>query len=103
MRSLLGACCLVLGASFASSLQAEELRDPFAFGPRSAQVQRAEATLMGVLWDATHPLAILGEEMVGVDAVVDGWRIIEIKQEGIIVGRDERREFIAPGDSLPTD
>ena len=97
-------CCLVLSASFMSSLQAEELRDPFTFGPRAGEVQHAQQpTLVGILWDATHPLAIIGEEMVGVGAVVSGWRIVEIKQEGIVIQRDDHRELLAPGTPLPNN
>ena len=102
-------CCLlrigVLGVllSMVCSIQgyAEELRDPFTFGPRKNVVEQTGFVLLGVLWDATHPVAIIGEETVGVGDSVAGWQAIEIQQNGIVVQRGERKEFIAPGQNLP--
>ena len=101
--SVLSAYCLVLSASLVLQAHAEELRDPFTFGPRAGQTARTQLALMGVLCDATRPLAILGEEMVAVGDTVAGWRVVEIRQEGIMVQRDERRQFVTPGTSLPPD
>ena len=80
---------------------AEEWRDPFTFGPRRDVVEPTGFILLGVLWDATHPVAIIGEETVGVGDSVAGWQVIEIQQNGIMVQRSERKEFITPGESLP--
>ena len=81
---------------------AEELRDPFTFGPRRDAVEPSGFVLLGVLWDATRPMAIIGEENVGVGDSVAGWQVIEIMQNGVIVQRGERKEFITPGQSLPS-
>jgi len=85
--------------------RAEELRDPFTFGPRqeTAQQMTTGPVLMGVLWDATKPLAILGDETVGVGDVVAEWRVVEIRPNGIVVQRGERQAFVAPGSNLPSD
>ena len=83
---------------------AEELRDPFVFGPRSdAPAQSASGVLTGILWDATNPLAMVGNEPMGVGASVMGWQVVRIQHDGVEVQRDGRREFITPGSSLPQD
>ena len=94
--------CCVLSAVCCSLAQVRaELRDPFTFGPREGEAQHPQQTLIGILWDAARPLAIFGEELVAVGDVVAGWRVIEIKQEGVVIQRDEHREFITPGNHLP--
>ena len=104
---LLSAFCLLLTVTtaFAFDARAEELRDPFTFGPRTdtALPVATGPVLMGVLWDATKPLAILGDETVGVGDVIAEWRVLEIRQNGIVVQRGERQAFVTPGSSLPGD
>ncbi len=58
---------------------------------------------MGILWDATKPLAIVGDEPVGVGDLVGGWQVVEIRQNGIVVQRQDRREAVAIGSSIPGD
>jgi len=85
---------------------AGELRDPFVFGPRSNTTTAAPSSshiLVGILWDATHPLAILGDQTVGVGDVISDWRVVKIEQNGIELQRGDRREFLIPGSSLPRD
>ena len=96
---VLVACCL----SLVAEVHAETLRDPFVFGPRESGSEQPGAALMGVLWDATHPLAIVGEQTVGVGDRVGGWQVVEIQENGIVIQRDDRRETVAIGNSLPTD
>ena len=84
----------------------EDWRDPFVFGPRArtqAAVRVVGPTLLGIVWDATHPLAIVGEESVGIGDVVAGWRVVGIQQDGITVEREGRRERVSPGSSLPAE
>ena len=81
--------------------RAEELRDPFAFGPRSGSTEQANPVLGGILWDPTHPLAMFGEELVEVGQTLAGWRIVEIQRDGVVVQQGERQELILPGSSLP--
>ena len=102
-RILLSAYCLVLSASIATKLSAEELRDPFAFGHRQAVVQPLRATLMGVLWDATHPLAIVGEDTVAIGDIIADWQVVQIQEDGIIIEREGRRVFVGIGKALPQD
>lgn len=119
---------IVLGVS--GRAEAKELRDPFTFGPGAqppapkpqgpsaapepaapapspaSSVPRSGPTqppppLIGVLWDATQPLAIVGEQTVGVGDVVGEWQVVEIRPDGIVVQRGERRAFVGPGAKLP--
>lgn len=96
---VLSASCFVLSAE--RPVQAEELRDPFAFGPRAASSEQTSPILAGVLWDPTHPLAIFGDELVEVGQIIAGWRIVEIQQDGVLVQQGERQELILPGTTLP--
>ena len=84
-------------------VRAEEPRDPFMFGPRDGQPQSASTTLVGVLWDPTHPLAIVGEQMIGVGDRIGGWQVVQIQPDGIVIQRDERRELLTPGNAIPSD
>ena len=105
------ACCLLLPGL----IGAEELRDPFVFGPRteSAKGRQGPApretgaspglSLVGILWDAANPLAIIGDETVKVGDFVEQWQVVQIEQNGIVVQRGERREFVSPGTRLPSD
>ena len=80
---------------------ADALRDPFTFGVHDETVQRPSTMLIGILWDATHPLAINGEQTVGVGETVSGWRVVRIEQGSVTIQRDTRREALAPGQALP--
>lgn len=82
---------------------AEELRDPFVFGPRAGTAAQTEPTLVGVLWDAARPLAIIGEETVGIGDAIAEWRVVDIKPDSITLERGDRRETLYPGDPLPTE
>ena len=70
---------------------AEELRDPFTFGPRPGEITYTQPTLVGVLWDTAHPLAIIGDRTVNVGDMIGDWRVVEMTPGGIYVQRDERR------------
>ena len=85
------------------AVYADGLRDPFVFGPRERAPEQPGAVLMGVLWDATHPLAIVGEQAVGVGDRVANWQVVEIHENGIVVQRDDRREIVSIGNRIPTD
>lgn len=99
--ALWGVCWVLLGAGGVSSARAEELRDPFVFGPRTDTSGGTGATLIGVLWDPTHPLALVGEQTVAIGDLVTGWQVVEIRADGIVIQRGERREFLAPGHAIP--
>ena len=73
------------------------------FGPRTEAEALGAPNLIGILWDPTHPLAIIGEQMVAVGDRIADWHVVEIQQDGIVVQRGERRAFIAPGNPLPND
>jgi len=91
---------LLAAGGLAPEAAAGALRDPFTFGPRTEEIE--QAVVVGVLWDATHPLAIIGEEPVAVgDTVSGGWRIAEIRQDGIVLQRGGVREFVRLGQPLP--
>jgi len=87
-----------------SGVQAETLRDPFVFGPREGTPGTSSAVLMGVLlWDASNPLAIVGDQMVGLGDRVGPWEIVKIEETGIVIQRGGRQETVTTGSSLPTD
>ena len=101
-------CVVLIGPLAPEGRAEEELRDPFAFGPRveamsNTVVKPAGPTLMGILWDATRPLAIIGEETVAVGDTVDGWKVLNIQQESVVLQRGDQRKVIAPGDPIPAD
>ena len=98
---LLSAYCLVLSAPVV--VHAETLRDPFTFGPREGTAEGPEMVLMGVLWDAAHPLAMLGDEAVGIGDRVADWQVVEIRQDGIVIQRGDRREVVSIGKSIPAN
>jgi len=89
--------------SLVAAVHAETLRDPFVFGPREGTVEALVPVLIGVLWNAPEPLAIVGDQMVGIGDQVDGWQIVKIQEDGIVIQRGDHRETVAIGNSLPTD
>jgi|GEM_PF-3647639 len=106
--------CLTATASYwalstASALanSTEDLRDPFMFEPLphavAAPAPRPLQTLVGILWDAAHPLAIIGDQTVGVGDTVSGWQVTRIQQNGVEIQRGDRHELLAPGSSIPSD
>ena len=106
MTRFVGVCGVAWCIAVPSALEAQELRDPFTFAPRKTASRRTGATavsLNGILWDATHPLAIVGDETVAIGDQVDGWKVLEIRENGMVIEREGRREFISPGGALPVD
>ena len=104
MRNLLMlvACCV----SLVAVVHAETLRDPFTFSPQEepeTAVVAPAVVLMGVLWDAARPLAIVGDQEVGVGDQVADWQVVEIQENGMIVQRGDRREAVSIGSRLPSD
>ena len=87
----------------AAAAQKEELRDPFVFGPRETPDHHAELVVIGVLWDAAHPLAMVGEATVGVGDQIGDWRVIKIQHDGILIEQGERRKLITTGMAIPED
>ena len=102
-RSILSVCLCGILWFCGVAVYADGLRDPFVFGPRESAPEQPGAVLMGVLWDATHPLAIVGEQTVGVGDRVADWQVVEIHENGIVVQRDDRREIVSIGNRIPTD
>ncbi len=102
------AWCMVVSSSLLSAawhgrVSAAEPRDPFMFGPRSEGVEPSGPILVGVLWDATQPLAMVGEETVAVGGRISGWQVMHIQPDGIVIQREDRREFLTPGMPFPLD
>lgn len=93
----------LLGASLPSQAGSDDLRDPFVFGPREDAARQTGPALIGILWDATRPLAIVGDEMVGVGDTIAGWTVVQIQEGGMVIRRDDRQEVITPGNALPAD
>ena len=95
-------CCLFI-APGPVVVSAAEPRDPFMFGPRAESAEPSGPVLTDILWDAAQPLAMVGEETVGVGGQVAGWKMAEIRPDGIVIQRGDRREFITPGTPFPLD
>ncbi|MDP3702819.1 MAG: hypothetical protein Q8R78_00300 [Candidatus Omnitrophota bacterium] len=89
--------------SLVASVHAETLRDPFTFSSQEGAEDMSEFVLIGVLWDEAHPLAIVGDENVGIGDRVMSWQIVEIQPDRIVVQRGDRRETVSIGNSLPRD
>ena len=86
------------------AVHAETLRDPFTFAPSEDTVEKQPSVkLMGVLWDATHPLAMVGDQAIGIGDHVGDWEVVEIQATGIVIQRGARRETVATGSPLPAD
>jgi hypothetical protein len=86
--------------------QAEELRDPFMFGPRkvfSSPTTTTLPVLTGILWDAKSPLAVIDGEPATVGQDVGGWQVVEILPDKVVIQRDSERRTLIPGSSLPAD
>ncbi len=96
-------CGMLLGTFVVPIGEAEELRDPFMFGPRAETSAQSRAVLLGILWDATHPLAIVGDQMVAIGDHLGEWRVVEIHPDQIVLERAGRRESVIIGQPLPTD
>ena len=93
----------LLGASRPSEAGSDDLRDPFVFGPRENAVRQTGPSLIGILWDATRPLAMVGDKTVGVGDTVAGWTVVQIQEGAMVIRRDDRQEVITPGTALPPD
>lgn len=101
--------CALLLAGATAAWAAEPQRDPFMFGPRPGgepvediQVPAVPGpVLIGVLWDAERPLAVLGEEPTAAGQEVAGWLIVEISPNGITIERHGQRRSLEPGERIP--
>ena len=82
---------------------AEELRDPFMFGPVTAEVVSGGAVLTGIIWDAQHPLALIDGEPVTIGQIITGWQVITIQPDRIVIERNAQRLTIIPGSSFPAE
>ena len=81
---------------------AEQLRDPFVFGPRDVQESGHTPQLSGILWDSANPLALIDGEPVQVGQVISGWQVIEIRPDQVTIQKDFRRETLTTS-RLPTE
>ena len=97
--SKLGILALLVG--MASWAMAVEPRDPFLFGARDTNATMGRGQLNGILWDAAKPLAIIDGEPREVGAVVDGWTVLSITPDQVVLERAGRRETLTVGASAP--
>jgi len=91
-------CWMVLPSS-----NAEVTRDPFLFGASGESAAPWSGVLIGVLWDDTSPLAMVGDETVSVGTELGPWKVVEIQRNGIVLQLGERRELVQIGDRLPSN
>ena len=89
----------------------EGLRDPFTFETTQAApapvvvvvVEPKRSRLIGVLWDAKNPLALIDGEPVRIGQQVKGWRVIAIQPNSVVIQRGDRKETLTTGDSIPAE
>lgn len=94
---------VLVGPSLPLQAGSDDFRDPFVFGPREGAVRQAGTSLIGILWDTTSPLAMVGDQTVGVGDTVAGWTVVQIQEGAMVIRRDDRQEIITPGNTLPND
>jgi hypothetical protein len=58
-------------------------RDPFTRAAGS--IGGSGLTLSGILWDPRQPMAILNGQPASVGQQVDGWRVVEIHQDRVVI------------------
>ena len=97
-----GVACSYFGNAAADET-AKEWRDPFTFGPRNETVLTGGQILAGVLWDANKPLAMIGQNTVGVGDFIGGWQVVEIHQDGIVVQSGQQRASVSVGGMVPSN
>ncbi len=95
------AALALLGGVWLTAGVAAQERDPFVFGPRMGAVEQSGLVFVGILWDATRPLAIIGEATVATGDAVGEWHVVDIRPDGIIIQSGEHRERLIPGDAIP--
>ena len=96
----LGILALLVG--MASWAMAAEPRDPFLFGARDTNATTGRGQLNGILWDAAKPLAIIDGEPRDIGAVVEGWTVVSITPDQVVIDRAGRRETLTLGASIPS-
>ena len=103
------ALCLAQRASSASA--EEQLRDPFTFGsdevttlPTTTTPARPKGPrLIGVLWDAKNPVAVIDGEPMSVGQQVKGWRITAIQPNRVVIQRGDQKATLTTGDPIPAE
>ena len=101
MIAVLGWSALSVAA--APGVASAEPRDPFMFGARDTKAASGRGQLNGILWDATKPLAIIDGEPRDVGAMVDGWTVVSITPDQVVIERAGRREALVVGALIPAE
>ena len=99
--SRLGILALLVG--MVPWTMAAEPRDPFMFGPRDTDAAGGRGQLNGILWDAAKPLAIIDGEPRDIGAVVEGWTVLSIAPDQVVIERGGRRETLVIGAAIPSE
>lgn len=78
------------GASFLWEKNAEDReikRNPFLYGSQSNDrlIAASGFSLKGIIWDSKKPSAVINEQVLGVGDVIGDFKIIQIKQESVIL------------------
>ena len=63
-------------------------RDPFTRGASVGLM--GGFTLSGILWDATAPIAMVNGQMVGVGDTIEGYRVVEIRIDRVLLSDGEQ-------------
>ena len=64
-------------------------RDPFTLAPRDGV---GGLVLSGIMWDAAHPIAMIGDQAVGVGDAIGSMRVLEIRPDAVRLS-DGSREY----------
>ncbi|MBI3332826.1 MAG: hypothetical protein HYZ93_01905 [Candidatus Omnitrophica bacterium] len=62
--------------------------------PTSPAGERAGHWVKGILWDANVPSAIVDGRLVSVGDHVDGWRVIEIQKDRVVLSNGESTQTL---------
>lgn len=65
-------------------------RDPFMQAGRPEGETVSEFKLAGILYEQDNPQAIINDEIVGVDGIVGGWKVVSIKPDVVFLRKGDR-------------
>ena len=62
-----------------------------------------DTRLTGLSDSGAYPIALIGEAQVSVGEMVAGWKVVQIKPDGVVAERDGVRQFVPVGQVLDVD
>jgi len=80
--------------------QMEWIRDPFKIAVVTLSRAGHSGHLKGIIWDALQPVAIFGDRLLEVGDRIKGFKILEIKNESVILSDGKTIFGLEMGESL---